>query len=142
MHCSRVGFPPPPLKPGRIRFTVDSAGIFDRAFAKPPEQNVSRRFSIGVVRISLPALKISPFESITYLAQSPMNWPTRTSALGRPDPARGNGSHVVPVLDVQWGRPVFRPPALPAHPRLFNTVPFTAMRPLRPTSREKHELSY
>jgi hypothetical protein len=71
-----------------------------------------------------------------------MKWLSRTSALGRPAAAGGFGSHVVPVRDVEWDRPVFRPPALPAYPRLFNTVPFTAMRPLRPTSREKHEMSY
>ncbi len=70
-----------------------------------------------------------------------MNWLSRTMATGRPASPGGIRSHVVPVRDVQWGRPVFRPPALPAFPRLFNSMPFTAMRPLRPTSRERHELS-
>jgi hypothetical protein len=46
------------------------------------------------------------------------------------------------VHDVQWGRPVFRPPELPVDPRLFNTVPFTAMRPLQPTRRGRLELAY
>ena len=70
-----------------------------------------------------------------------MTWNPRTSTRAHPANAGGFGSHVVPVRDVQWGRPVFRPPQLPAYPRLFNTVPFTAMRPLRPTNREKQEIN-
>jgi len=75
------------------------------------------------------------------LTHLPMNWLLRTTAPGRPATVGGHRSHVVPVRDLQWDRPVFRPPALPAYPRLFNTVPFTAMMPLRPTSREKHKLN-
>ncbi len=70
-----------------------------------------------------------------------MNFLPHTSASRRQPPAGGHGSHVVPVRDdVQWGRPVFRPPELPAYPRPSNAVPFTAMRPLRPTCREALEL--
>ena len=68
-----------------------------------------------------------------------MNFLSRTPVTRRPPAAGGHGTHVVPVRDVQWGRPVFRPPELPAYPRLSNTVPFTAMRPLRPTRREAVE---
>ena len=50
-------------------------------------------------------------------------------------------SQAEPARDVQWGRHVFRPPELPVYPRLHNTVPFTAMRPLRPTSPGKHEVN-
>jgi hypothetical protein len=69
-----------------------------------------------------------------------MTWLLRTSALGRPVALGRPGSGAVPVRDLQWDRPVFRPPALPAYPRLFDTVPFTAMMPLRPTSREKQNV--
>ena len=62
----------------------------------------------------------------------------KTSSRHPPAPG-GRGSHVVPVRDVEWDRPVFRPPALPAYPRLSTTVPFTAMRALRPTRREAVE---
>jgi hypothetical protein len=79
---------------------------------------------------------------IKFVTQFPMNWLPRTFAPGRPAAAGGSGSHVVPVRDVQWGRPVFRPPELPVCPRLFDTVPFTAMRPVRPTRRGKFELSF
>jgi hypothetical protein len=72
----------------------------------------------------------------------PMNFRPRTSASRRPAFAGGPDSHVVPVRDVQWDRPVFRPPELPAYPRLFNTVPFTAMRPLRPTRPGKPEMVF
>jgi hypothetical protein len=72
----------------------------------------------------------------------PMNFHPRTSASRQPANAGGTDSHVVPVRDVQWERPVFRPPELPAYPRLFNTVPFTAMRPLRPTRPGKPEMAY
>jgi len=65
--------------------------------------------------------------------------PKKTPSRYRPA-AGGRTSHVVPVHDVQWDRPVFRPPELPAYPRLFNTVPFTAMRALRPTRREAVEV--
>ena len=92
----------------------------------------------------------SPFRAFNFDPSGPikistrfsMNWLPRTFAPGRPDAAGGFGSHVVPVRDVQWGRPVFRPPDLPACPRLFDTVPFTAMRPLRPTRRGKFELDF
>jgi hypothetical protein len=69
----------------------------------------------------------------------PMNFLPQTSAFRRQPPAGGHSSHVVSVRDVQWGRPVFRPPELPAYPRQSNAVPFTAMRPLRPTCREAVE---
>ncbi len=68
-----------------------------------------------------------------------MNFLPRTSESRRLPAAGVRGSHVVPPRDVQWDRPVFRPPELPAIPRLFNGVPFTAMRPLRPTRREAME---
>lgn len=68
-----------------------------------------------------------------------MNWLLRSFAPGRPNSAGGFGTHVVPVRDVQWDRPVFRAPGLPAYPRLFNTVPFSAMRPLRPTRKQACE---
>ncbi len=60
-----------------------------------------------------------------------MNFLPRTTS--RRPASGGPGSHVVPVRDVQWGRPVFRAPALPSFPLLADSVPFTAMRPLRPT---------
>ncbi len=66
--------------------------------------------------------------------------PKKTSSRS-PAATGARGTHVVPVRDVQWDRPVFRPPALPAYPRLFNTVPFTAMRAVRPTRREAVETS-
>jgi hypothetical protein len=88
------------------------------------------------------ALSFDPFGPIKTSTQFSMNWLLRTFAPGRPAAAGGFGSHVVPVRDVQWGRPVFRPPELPVCPRLFDTVPFTAMRPLRPTRRGKLELSF
>jgi hypothetical protein len=69
----------------------------------------------------------------------PMNFPSHDSASRRQPSAGGHGSHVVPVRDVQWGRPVFRPPELPAYPRPSHVVPFKAMRPLRPTRREALE---
>ena len=72
----------------------------------------------------------------------PMNFRPRTSGSRFPAFALRPDSHVVPVRDVQWDRPVFRPPELPAYPRLFNTVPFTAMRPLRPTRPGKPELVF
>jgi hypothetical protein len=71
-----------------------------------------------------------------------MNFLPRTIALRRPLSAGGLRSHIVPVRDVQWGRPVFRPPELPAYPRLGNIVPFSYMRPLRPTSLDKHEVNF
>gem|GEM_PF-803735 len=71
-----------------------------------------------------------------------MNFLPRTFSSRHPNGAGGPRSHVVPVHDVQWGRPVFRPPELPVYPRLFNTVPFTAMRPLQPTRRGRHEPAY
>jgi hypothetical protein len=71
-----------------------------------------------------------------------MNFLTRTSSSRLPSGAGGPDPRVVPVHDVQWGRPVFRPPELPVVPRLFNTVPFTAMRPLQPTRRGQPELAY
>jgi hypothetical protein len=70
-----------------------------------------------------------------------MNWLPKSIAPGRPAVAAGRSSHVVPVRDVQWGRPVFRPPQLPVYPRLFDTVPFSAMRPLRPTRRDVYDMS-
>lgn len=74
--------------------------------------------------------------TVTTNLPSPMNFLPRSSAARRPHSAGTAGSHVVPVRDVQWGRPVFRPPALPSYPLLADTVPFTAMRPLRPTRRD------
>jgi hypothetical protein len=71
-----------------------------------------------------------------------MNFLPRTSSSRLPSDAGGPDSRVVPVHDVQWDRPVFRPPELPVDPRLFNTVPFTAMRPLQPTRRGRLELAY
>jgi hypothetical protein len=70
-----------------------------------------------------------------------MNFLPRTSSSRLPSGAGGPDFRVVPVRDVQWGRPVFRPPELPVNPRLFNTVPFTAMRPLQPTRRGRLELA-
>jgi hypothetical protein len=93
-------------------------------------------------RFPFRALNFDPSGPIKISTQFPMNWLPRTFAPGRPAAAGGFGSHVVPVRDVQWGRPIFRPPDLPACPRLFDTVPFTAMRPLRPTRRGKFELSF
>ena len=123
----------------------DSAARF--AFADFVRQNSGTRRAAAFLilcrhDLGSPGLKIWPFGPIKNLTDIPMNWLPRTIAPGRPAATGGFVSHVVPVRDVQWGRPVFRPPALPAYPRLFNTVPFTAMRPLRPTSREKHETSY
>ena len=71
-----------------------------------------------------------------------MNFLPQTSSSRLPSGAGGPDSRVLPVHDVQWGRPVFRPPELPVDPRLFNTVPFTAMRPLQPTRRGRLELAY
>ncbi len=71
-----------------------------------------------------------------------MNFLPRTSSSRLPSGAGGPDSRVVPVHDVQWGRPVFRPPELPVDPRLFNTVPFTAMRPLQPTRQGKPEMVF
>jgi hypothetical protein len=71
-----------------------------------------------------------------------MNSVPQTPSSRLPSGAGRRGSRIVPVHDVQWGRPVFRPPELPLNPRLFNTVPFTAMRPLQPTRRGRHELAY
>ncbi|HUJ45465.1 MAG TPA: hypothetical protein VLW52_17860 [Opitutaceae bacterium] len=71
-----------------------------------------------------------------------MNFRPRISASHQPAGLGVLDSHVVPVHDVQWGRPVFRPPELPALPRLFNTVPFTAMRPLQPTRPGKVEMAF
>ncbi|MDD2764464.1 MAG: hypothetical protein PHE83_10870 [Opitutaceae bacterium] len=71
-----------------------------------------------------------------------MHFLPQTPAYGRRPGAGSLRTHVVPVRDVQWGRPVFRPPELPSSPRLFNTVPFTAMRPLRPTCQSRHEISF
>ena len=96
-----------------------------------------RRHDFGTLRLEVGPP--CPIRNLTYFS---MNWRHRIIALGRPATAGGFVSHVVPVRDVEWGRPVFRPPALPAYPRLFNSMPFTAMRPLRPTSRERHETSY
>ena len=64
-----------------------------------------------------------------------MSFLPQTSSSRLPSGADSPDFHVVPVRDVQWGRPVFRPPELPVNPRLYNTVPFTAMRPLQPTRR-------
>ena len=65
-----------------------------------------------------------------------MNWLLRTAAR-KPaaHPAFVHDTVAVPVRDVQWNRPVFRPPALTAHPPLLGKVPFAAMNPLRPTRR-------
>ena len=71
-----------------------------------------------------------------------MNFLPQSFTFRRPRGAGNPRSHVVPVRDVQWGRPVFRPPELPVNPRLYNTVPFTAMRPLQPTRRGRLELAY
>jgi hypothetical protein len=70
---------------------------------------------------------------------SPVNFPSHNSASRRQPAAGGHGSHAVPLRDVVWGRPVFRPPELPAYSRPSNVVPFKAMRPLRPTCREALE---
>jgi hypothetical protein len=70
-----------------------------------------------------------------------MNFLPPTFTFRRPHSAGGLRSHVVPVRDVQWGRPVFRPPELPAYPQPGSTAPFTAMRPLRPTSLGKQEVN-
>jgi hypothetical protein len=68
-----------------------------------------------------------------------MNFLPQSFTFRRPRSASGARSHVVPVRDVQWGRPVFRAPELPVYPRLGNTVPFTAMRPVRTTGSERPE---
>jgi len=68
-----------------------------------------------------------------------MNFLPQSFTFRRPRSASGPRSHVVPVRDVQWGKPVFRAPELPVYPRLSNTVPFTAMRPVRPTGSERPE---
>jgi len=68
-----------------------------------------------------------------------MNFLPQSFTFRRPRSASGPRSHVVPVRDVQWGKPVFRAPELPVYPRLGNTVPFTAMRPVRPTGSERPE---
>ena len=78
---------------------------------------------------------------INYPIFFPMHFLPRGFSYGHRPGAGALKSHVVPVRDVQWGRPVFRPPELPSHPRLFNTVPFTAMRPLRPTCQDRHEIN-
>jgi hypothetical protein len=69
-----------------------------------------------------------------------MNWLPKSIAHGRPAVTAGRNSHVVPVRDVQWGRPVFRPPQLPVYPRSFEARPFSAMRPLRPTRRDVYDI--
>ncbi len=69
-----------------------------------------------------------------------MNFLPQSFTFRRPRSAAGPRSHVVPVRDVQWGRPIFRAPELPAYPQLANTVPFTAMRPLRPTGQGRPEV--
>jgi hypothetical protein len=71
---------------------------------------------------------------------SPVNFPSHNSVPYHQPSAGGHGSHAVPLRDVMWGRPVFRPPELPAYPRPSHAVPFTAMRPLRPTCLEALEL--
>jgi len=63
-----------------------------------------------------------------------MSFLPRTSS-SRRAAAGSHRTHVVPVRDVEWDRPVFRPPQLPAYPRPSSATPFTAMRPLRPTRR-------
>jgi hypothetical protein len=68
-----------------------------------------------------------------------MNFLPQTFTFRRPPSAGNPRSHVVPVRDVQWGRPVFRAPELPAYPRLADSVPFSAMRPIRPTSLDRPE---
>ncbi len=68
-----------------------------------------------------------------------MNFLPQSFTFRRTRSNSGPRSHVVPVRDVQWGRPIFRAPELPAYPRLRDAVPFTAMRPLRPTGSERPE---
>jgi hypothetical protein len=95
----------------------------------------------GAMTTALP-FRYQASKPIRLQNRLPMNFLTRTSSSHLPSGADGPDSRVVPVHDVQWGRPVFRPPELPVHPRLFNTVPFTAMRPLQPTRRGRLELAY
>jgi hypothetical protein len=65
----------------------------------------------------------------------------RTSGSRRAHAGGGHRTQAVPVRDVEWGRPVFRPPELPVYPRPSDAAPFTAMRPLRPTRRGAVELA-
>jgi len=45
-----------------------------------------------------------------------------------PLPADYSPAHVshIPYYDVQWDRPVFRPPSLPTQAQIWSEVPFTA----------------
>ncbi|HTX65658.1 MAG TPA: hypothetical protein VMD31_07785 [Opitutaceae bacterium] len=70
-----------------------------------------------------------------------MTFLPRTSS-SRRRAAAGHRTHVVPVRDVEWDRPVFRPPQLPSFPPSSEAAPFTAMRPLRPTRRGTVELGF
>ncbi len=69
-----------------------------------------------------------------------MNFLAQSFTFRRSHQAAASRSQAAPARDIQWGRPVFRAPDLPMYPRLNNTVPFTAMRPLRPTSPDKQEV--
>jgi len=71
-----------------------------------------------------------------------MNLLPRTSSSRRRSSAGGPRTHIVPVRDVEWDRPVFRPPQLPAYPPSAEAAPFTAMRPLRPTRRGAVNLGF
>lgn len=62
-----------------------------------------------------------------------MNLFSRNSSRARA--AISRRSYAAPARDIQWNRPVFRPPALTAQPPLLGKAPFTAMRPERPTQR-------
>ena len=65
-----------------------------------------------------------------------MNLPFHLFRL-EPAPAAAGGS-VLPVasrIDVQWGRPVFRPPTLPTPNPLGREVPFVVNFPSNPTRR-------
>lgn len=45
-----------------------------------------------------------------------------------PPPPDNTPAHVqnVPYYDVQWSRPVFRPPSLPTPAQIWSEIPFTA----------------
>lgn len=54
-----------------------------------------------------------------------MNLPFHLFRLEPAPAARAGGaSHVVPRIDVQWDRPVFRAPTLPTPNQLGSEVPF------------------
>ena len=96
-------------------------------------------FSRGRAPDHRPDRQIPDRETARLHSSFPMTFLPKKTPSRMPVGASTRGTHVVPVRDVQWDRPIFRPPELPVYPRLFNSVPFTAMRALRPTRPEAVE---